>query len=359
MPASEKSFHPHILTAGLPAQTRFAHAHPLMAPAANYTASQEVVDGEEVVRLGDAARGVEVSIARTIGNNAYAMKVQGRSILRTPPNLGQLRQQPVFFGIPFMGPWANRLEQDAYQVNGRRYLLDPHLGNFLRDGNGLPIHGLLTCSPDWELVSLEADDVSARSVCRLEFGRHPALMAQFPFAHTLVMTHRLQQGVLEVETQLENQAAEWLPVSLGYHPYFQLPESPRDSWRVRLAGGDEILLSEKYLPTGETRPLQLPDSVLLAGLPSSHVLCNLQRGADGGAEFWVEGGEGRITMIQGPNYPVDVVYAPPNQRYVCFEPMAATINALNPLPHGRRPELPGVPPGGRWRESFWIQYAPS
>ncbi len=327
-----------------------------MATAAHYSAEKVVIDGFDVLRLTDAARQTDVSIARTLGNNAYEMKVRGENILWTPHCLRQLNQKPVFFGNPFMAPWANRLDQDAFYANGKRYLLNPNLGNFPRDSNGLPIHGLLAHWPDWKLISLEADEVSARATCRLEFWKYPDLMAQFPFAHTIVTTHRLRDGVLEVDTLLENHSTEPMPVSLGYHPYFQVHDSPRDSWKVHLAEGNEMLLSEALIPTGENASLQLTDPSPLAGLQSVYVLSNLVRRADGCTEFWVEGGGARVAMTQGPKYHVCVFYAPSDEKYVCFEPMAATINALNPMPRGSRPELQSIPPGGTWRESFWIHH---
>src|ERR1035437_1297233 len=50
---------------------------------------------------------------------------------------------PRLCGVPFLAPWANRLDGDAYWANGKRYLLNPNLGNVRRDGNQKPIHGLL------------------------------------------------------------------------------------------------------------------------------------------------------------------------------------------------------------------------
>ena len=60
-------------------------------------------------------------------------------------------------------------------------------------------------------------------------------------------------------------------------------------------------------------------------------------------------------MIYGPKYAVAVVYAPPNQNYICFEPMAAITNGVNLAHEGKYPDLQMVPPGGRWRESFWVR----
>ena len=61
------------------------------------------------------------------------------------------------------------------------------------------------------------------------------MMAQFPFAHSITMTHRLTDGTLEVETAIANLSAEPMPLAIGYHPYFGIDDAPRDQWKVRIA----------------------------------------------------------------------------------------------------------------------------
>jgi aldose 1-epimerase len=325
----------------------------------NYTAHQAVVEGCDVLRLADAAHQTEVSIARSIGHNAYAYKVKGVNYLWAPYPLDRLPRSPTFFGNPFMAPWANRLGAASFHANGRKYLLNPDLGNYVRDDDGLPMHGLIVASPAWELVALEADTGSASATCRLEFWRYPDLMAQFPFAHTISVTHRLKDGGMEVATRLENHAREPMPVSLGYHPFFQIHDAPRNAWKVHLPAREEMPLSAGCFPTGELRPLRLADPAPLASLETIYLFPELERGPDGCAAFWIEGKNERITVVQGPRYPVSVIYVPRGEDYICIEPMTATINALNPGPHGRQEPVQTVAPGGTWQESFWIKFSTS
>ncbi len=333
----------------------FASLIPLMSQAADYSAVVSVTDGIEVVRLADAARRVEVSIVPSLGNLAYEMKVGGKNILWFPHrSLAELKAKPSLCGIPFLAPWANRLDQDAYWANGKKYLLNRELRNVRYDGNGKPIHGLIAFSPAWKIVAVEADARQARATSRLEFWRHPDLMAQFPFAHAIEMTYRLREGVLEVETAIENLSHAPMPVAVGYHPYFQVPGAPRDSWKAHVAASEHVTLSAELIPTGERRPVTLPDPHALAGSQLDDVFTSLVRGADGKAEFWVEGGEARISVAFGPMYKVAVIYAPPGRDFICFEPMAGLTNAFNLAYEGKYPELQSIPPGGRWRESFWI-----
>jgi aldose 1-epimerase len=327
-----------------------------MSQAANYTARKIVVDGLDVVHLADGARATEVSIAQTMGNNSYEMKVNGTNIFWMPfTNLAEWRAKPAFAGNPFLAPWANRLSEDAFYANGKKYLLNRGLGNIRPDSNGKAIHGLLSYSNAWNVVSLEADAAGAHVTSRLEFYRYPDLMAQFPFAHTIEMTYRLRDGALEVETVIDNLAVEPMPVAIGFHPYFKIHDAPRDAWKVHLAAREHVELSKLLVPTGVRKPVSLPDPVSLATTELDDVFTNLVRGSDGRAEFWAEGVKQRVSVVYGPKYDVAVVYAPKGKDFICFEPMAAVTNAMNLAQEGLYKELQSIPPGGKWWESFWVK----
>jgi len=321
-----------------------------------YSAPTIAVDGIEVVELRDSARNIEARIAPSLGNLLYELTASGHNILWRPDGgLGSLRESRAFCAVPFLAPWANRIDSEAWWANGRRYLLNPALGNFRRDQRGQPIHGLLNFSPLWKPVSAEATDHGASATSRLEFWRYPDLMAQFPFAHTISMTHRLADGALEVETSLENLSADPMPVAIGFHPYFRVYDAPRDRCRVHLAARRHLKLDERLIPTGEHQPVRYQDPQPLAGIQLDDVFTDLVRDADGRARFWVEGSSQRITVSYGPKYTVAVAYAPPGREFLCFEPMAAITNAFNLAQAGVYKELQSISPGATWKESFWIQ----
>lgn len=320
-----------------------------------YTARTIQTDGVDTVQLADSTTGVELTIAPSIGNMAYSWTVRGRNFLHFPyASVGEFAKQPRLCGVPFLGPWANRVAGDAFWANGKRYTFNTGLGNLRRDGNQNPIHGLLNFSKDWKVVEAKADAESAWSASRLEFWRHPDLMAQFPFPHTLVMTYRLRGGVVEVETAIENHGTDPMPVAVGYHPYFRLHDVPRDQWHVHLAARDHMVLNAQLLPTGERKPTEFEDPLSLAGTQLDDVFGGLVRDADSRARFWVEGGRERVNVAYGPRYTTAVVYAPRGQEFICFEPMSAITNGFNLAHDGLYKDLQSLGPGETWRESFWM-----
>jgi aldose 1-epimerase len=325
----------------------------LAANAANYSARQAVVDSVDVVILADAARKTEVTILPSIGNMAYELKVNGKNVLYVPEGgLAKFKARPSLNGIPFLAPWGNRLDPASFFANGKKYIFNMGLGNVR--GN-IPSHGFLSTSNAWKVAAVKSDAKSAWVTSRLEFWKYPDMMAQFPFAHTIEMTYRLQEGVLQVETVLRNQSTEPMPVSIGFHPYFRLAESPRDKWKIHVPVRTHWVVDANKVPTGQTEPANLPDPLALEGRTFDDDYSDIVRGADGRAEFWVQGEKEKLSVLFGPQYTVCVLWVPARSNFLCFEPMAAMTNAMNMAQAGTYKELQSIPPGGEWRESFWVR----
>ena len=51
-------------------------------------------------------------------------------------------------------------------------------------------------------------------------------MANWPFAHEYRNDLYLHDGALEVRTEVINRSSEAMPITLGFHPYFNLPDTP-------------------------------------------------------------------------------------------------------------------------------------
>jgi aldose 1-epimerase len=328
-------------------------ATPPPRAAAGYSA-QQIGD---IVQLQDTTTQTAVSIVPSVGNVAFEMKVKGQNVLRWPyTSVDEFRARPALSGIPFLGPWANRLDEQAFYANGRKYAFDLSLGNIR---GAIPIHGFLSATDAWKVIAVEAGDEFARVTSRLEFYRNPLWMKQWPFAHTIEMTHTLQGGVLEVRTVITNMSGDPMPVAIGFHPYFQLTDSPRDDWRIAVGAHTHWLLAANKVPTGETEPIERlferPASIPLRDLVLDDVFGDLVRDPRGRATMSVAGKTQRLDVDFGPRYHAAVIWAPARSEFVCFEPMAAITNALNLAPKNLYRELESIAPGAAWEERFWIR----
>lgn len=351
-------------------------------------------DGD-VVQLQDRTAQTVVSVLTSAGNFAYEMKVKGQDVLRFPfATIADYKAKPGgMYGIPLLAPWANRLDEPAFYANGQRYAFDMELGNVR---GAIPMHGFMSRTDQWQVVEVRSDAKAAWVTSRLETFRQPSWMKQWPFAHTIEMTYRLEDGVLEVRTKVTNHAAEPMPVALGYHPYYQLTDSPREEWIVTVPARTRWLLSSQKLPTGETESTETFFPGFRGALKDYNlddVFGDLVRDAQGRATATVKGRSQQLDIAQGPNYRALVIYSPnpsntgrgsqipppnPNappaapraraggpgpgtpsaqsaSNFICFEPMAGITNAVNLAHKGVYKELQYIAPGGVWQESFWIR----
>ncbi len=323
------------------------------APAQSYSARRY----GDVVQLRDARTETSVSIIPSVGNIAFDMEVKGQKILYWPySSIEEFKARPAMSGIPFLGPWADRLDEQAFFANGRKYAFDLQLGNVR---GAMPIHGFVTTTDQWNVVEVRADTEAAWVTSRLEFYRQPIWLKQWPFAHTIEMTHRLRDGVLEVQTTIVNMSAEPMPIAIGFHPYYQLTDSPRDEWTLSVGARTHWLLTSNTVPTGETEPIDrffpTPRAVPLGDYGLDDVFSDLVRDEQGRATISVAGRSQRLDLLLGPKYRAVTLWSPRDRRFICVEPTAGIIDALNLAARGLYKDLQSVAPGDTWRESFWIK----
>jgi aldose 1-epimerase len=373
---------------------------PLPASAQQYAARHT----GDVVQLEDTKNQTVVSIIPSVGNIAFEMKVKGTNVLQWRyATVADFEARPGLSAIPFLGPWANRLDEQAFYANGKRYAFDMDLGNVR---GAIPIHGFITTTNQWQFVEAKADAKSAWVTSRLDFYKQPLWMKQWPFAHTIEMTHRLQDGVLQVETKITNMSAEPMPVSVGFHPYYRLTDSTREEWTISAPVKTHWILAATKAPTGETEPAQKlfpnPQSIALKDYNLDDVFSDLVRDAQGRAHFILKGKQQQLDVMFGPNWLGATVWSPnptgtglgsngivnPNAparaaappvnanaqtgragapaggrgggqngdpNFIAFEPMAGISNGLNLAQKGFYKEQQYVQPGATWSASFWVK----
>src|SRR5438093_8520741 len=257
----------------------------------------------DVVTLEDARTQTVVSILPSVGNIAFEMTVKDQNILYWPyGSIEEFKARPGMSGIPFLGPWADRLDEQAFFANGRKFAFAMQLGNVRGD---MPIHGFVTTTDRWSVVEAQANTDGAWVTSRLEFYKQPMGMQQWPFADTIEITHRLHDGVLEVETTIVNMSAEPMPIAIGFHPYFQLTDSPRDAWKLSVGARTHWLLTSNTVPTGETEPIErffpTPLAAPLGEYSLDDVFTDLARDDEGRATITVTGKSQRLEIGLGPN----------------------------------------------------------
>ncbi len=222
-------------------------------------------------------------------------------------------------------PWPNRLEDGAYEFDGRSHqlpLTEPERGN--------AIHGLVRDAP-WTVSVQEPHRVV------LEHALEP--QPGYPFSLALAVEYALSEGGLGVQTTATNVGEDACPFGAGQHPYVTVGTPTVDSVILSAPGRTVLRVDERGLPVGREsvegtdydfrRPRPIGATTL------DHAFTDLRRGEYGrarvelrdprsraGLTFWVDEGYPYLQLFTGDPLP-DV-----RRRSLAVEPMTCPPNAF-------------------------------
>ena len=271
---------------------------------------------------------LEATFLPELGMLGVSLRHRGEELLALPGGLDGYRAGAVT-GLPLLAPWANRLAERRYEVDG--VVVDLAGLDLHTDDNGLPIHGTMTARPEWEVLRAEP----AALVARFDFGAHPDLLASFPFPHTLEIAVSLSESALAVSTTVSATGERAVPVAFGYHPYLHLPGVARSGVSLSLPDRRHLALDSGGLPTGEAEDEPAEDLPIGERTFDDHYALGDDR------RMALTGGGRRVVLEPGDGYPYGQVFAPPGAEFACLEPMTAPVNAL--LDGGYLRATPGSP----------------
>jgi aldose 1-epimerase len=266
---------------------------------------------------------LRAAFAPGAGMVGYSLTHRGEELLGRPGGLRAYVDRGSTFGLPLLHPWANRLSAWSYEVHGRRVELSAERSPVHLDENGLPIHGLVSAFPHWDVIGRTPGNGHVAIAARLDFGAREELMAGFPFPHELHVQAELRGDTLTIVTILLPTGSVPVPVSFGWHPYLRLPGVPRSEYWVELPVRGHALLDARGIPTGESETFAWTPSPL-----GERTFDDLFDELDQPARFALEGAGRRIELELGDGYSFAQVYAPRGEDFICFEPMTAPTNAL-------------------------------
>jgi galactose mutarotase-like enzyme len=267
-----------------------------------------------------------------------SLRHRGAEFVAWPRTLAQFLEGRMT-AVPFVHPWGNRLERWEYRVGRRR--VDLHGVDLPTDPNGLPMHGNLRGAP-FDIVRADAGARGARLVARLDYGARPDLLRAFPFPHVVTIEARLDASGLRLTTEVEPTGRSAVPISFCWHPFVQLPDTPRRDWVLRWPRCERVLVDSRVIPTGE-RIVQPAEHAPLASRTFDD---HYALGADRRLALHSE--RRSIEFRFGPTYPFAQLYVPERGNFAAIEPMTATIDALG------RGTAERVDPGDRFRAWFSI-----
>lgn len=280
-----------------------------------------------LVLESEALGGMEAIFVPEAGMICCSLRHRGEELLGQRGGLAGYVEAGSTMGIPFLHPWANRLGRSRFELVGREVDLELEGLHVKRDGQGLPMHGLLTAARGWRverLLELEGDEGDGGVLgATFDFGDYPRLLEAFPFPHQVEIEARLAGAELTIATTLRAGEEAAVPIAFGFHPYLQLPGVERSEWEIEAPVRERLELDERMLPTGRREAAGIESGPL-----GSRTFDDAFLAPSSGEPFVLAGGGRRLELRMGEGYPFAQVYAPPDLDAVAFEPMTAPTNAL-------------------------------
>jgi aldose 1-epimerase len=272
-------------------------------------------DGVSDVTLSDGE--LAATFVPEVNLVCSSLRHRGEELLGQRSGLAAYRERGSTFGIPLLYPWANRLAAWDYELAGRRVELAGSDLVRADPDTGLPIHGIRPAALAWEVVDQQPDRLEAV----LNFDTEP-LLSVFPVPHRARYRAAVRDQTLSVRITVEG---DEVPVSLGLHPYFELPGVERADLLLALPVRRRDVLGADGIPTGETdavAPHELDGPI--AGRTFDAACPELEPEP----RFAIEAPDRRIELRYGPGFPVAQLYVPPDKPFLAIEPMSAPVNAL-------------------------------
>jgi aldose 1-epimerase len=246
-----------------------------------------------------------------------------------------------------LAPWANRVEDGKWFLDGRKQQLD--ITEVARNNAS---HGLLRNSA-YTLIDESEHSVSLEATIFPQHG--------YPF----LLRHRVQYLLSEdlglvVRQSLTNHTKDAAPFVLGAHPYLRLGDTPIDELVLTVAADTQLLVDDRLIPRSSA-PVE-GDTDFRAGkhiadLSVDVALTDLQREA-GKARHTLAAADGQsVSLWQDEACGYVHVYVstlyPGRSRAVAVEPMTGPANAFN-----SGDGLRWLPPGGSFTIEWGIDYSP-
>ena len=221
------------------------------------------------------------------------------------------RSGPFSLGCNVLLPFANRISGGGFKTPLGQLKLSPNLV-----GEPFPIHGNAFQEP-WQIIRVAEDEV------------YLTLQSEGPsrFRYSAQLRYKLEEGILNMELDVINQAEETLPYGIGFHPWLAREEDSQ----LQFNAVGCWLEDSQHLPTEHVIPGSGPSSDFRerSGFPHG-LLNNAYTGWDGIAEL-IRPQHGLNVHVKAAD-PLSClqIYSPSvDADFVCIEPVNHTVDALN------------------------------
>lgn len=253
---------------------------------------------------------------------AAGLRLYSRGGVQLTESYGDAEIPPGATGIT-LAPWANRVEDGVWYLNGKKQQLD--ITEVSRNNAS---HGLLR-NTGYTLVDESEFSVTLEATVFPQHG--------YPFLVRHIVRYELDENLdLRVAQTMVNDSQDDAPVVLGAHPYLRLGEVAAEDLVLTVKAATRLVADERLIPRSTAAvegDFDLSGGRALGSLDIDVALTDLT--FDGGvARQTLTAPDGRsVSLEQDKNCPYVHVFVtdtfPGRSKVVAIEPMTGPANAFN------------------------------
>ena len=227
----------------------------------------------------------EVSFCPERGGIITSIKLKGKEILYLEPDNLADTTKNVRGGIPILFPNAGPLKVGDYK---------------------LAQHGYARTSSEWQVEPTEGSAFSERLSVNEEMKQ------AFPYELLLRIKGQLEDdGSFSLTQEVENKDEKELPISMGLHPYFKVPNDKKKEIEFDFLGGEQVKKDFATWSSGGTTmidnpKIKDPNAVLRIKLPDL----------------------GTVILDVSAEYKRIWVWSLPDKDFICVEPVMRDVDGL-------------------------------
>jgi aldose 1-epimerase len=218
-----------------------------------------------------------------------------------------------------LSPFVCRVDKGEYTFDEKKFKLQKfYLGNEA-------IHGLIYDAP----FSI-TDSGKNNNNCFVKMAyEYNNVNEGFPFSYSCEVTYTLSENnSLSLQTVITNTGDTDMPLSEGWHPYFQLGETVNDL-EVMINSNTMLEFNNRLLPTGNFISYKEFEQSKLFGNTSLDN-CFLLKDTSSPACILKDIKTGlQLAIIPGESYRYLQVYAPPHRKSIAVENLSGAPDSFN------------------------------
>lgn len=249
--------------------------------------------------LSDSESEAHLEVVPERGGIITRWQLRGKDILYFDEKRFADASLSVRGGIPILFPICGNLPNNTYTHHGQSYTLKQH--GFARD---LP----------WEVIAQTTESCASLS---LSLESNTTTYAVYPFDFQFVLTYQLQGNRLNILLQFTNHAAEKMPFSVGFHPYFQVEDKNKLVFDIPASYYQNQITKEIHPFPGNFDFNE--DEIDVAFEDVTHLSCG----------YTDQSRRQEIRLSYSEIFSTVVFWTVKGKDYICLEPWSAPRNALN------------------------------